>query len=177
MTAMTPWFLSKFLEGGNRGFKDILEVGALDVSPDGNQDLADFIRRCWPDANYLATDMRGGRNVDVVVNAHNLLEYFGPDKFDSVMCFDMFEHDDQFWVSWENMKAVCKPGGYIILGAPSRHTPLHEHPSDYWRFMKPAFENIFFKDLEDVYIHVFYPVEGSEEENSIFGLGKKPNAL
>ena len=77
---MTPWFLSKFLEGGNKGFKDILEVGALDVSPDGNQDLADFIRRFWPDANYLATDMRGGKNIDEVVNAHNLLEHFGSDK-------------------------------------------------------------------------------------------------
>ena len=173
MTGMTPWFLSKLLEE-HKGFKDILEVGALDVSKVG--DLKDYINRAWPNANYLQTDMQNGDNIDVVVNAHNLLEYFGSEKFDLVLSFDMFEHDDQFWVSWENMNAVCKKGGYLVLIAPSRHTPLHEHPSDYWRFMKPAFENIFFKDLEDVYIHVFYPQEipNSEEENSIAGWGRKP---
>lgn len=176
MTGMTPWFLSKFLQEGHTNFKDILEVGALDVSPEGgSNDLKGFIHRAWPDATYLQTDMREGKNIDVVVNAHNLLEHFGSEKFDLVFSFDMFEHDDAFWVSWENMKAVCKKGGYLILGAPSRHTPLHEHPSDYWRFMKPAFEDIFFKDLEDVYIHVFYPPElhNSEIENSIAGWGRK----
>ena len=172
MTGMTPWFLTEFFNT-HKGFKNMLEVGCRDVSQiDNIENIRQFIPQ---ECKYTGIDMIGGKNVDLVLNGHDLLEHFGPDRFDLIVCFDTFEHDDKFWETWDNMVKVLKPLGYIVLGAPSRRTPLHEHPNDYWRFMEPSFRDIFFKDFQDVYIKVFYPIESNDNEieNAIYGWGQK----
>ena len=133
------WVTEFFQE--HKGFTNMLDVGSLDVS--GN--IREYIPK---DIEYTGTDMMEGSNVDVVVNAHELLSKFQAESFDVVVCFDTFEHDDKFWESWEQIKKVCKRGGWILLGFPGRYTPLHRHPRDYFRFMPDVFEDIFFKESE-----------------------------
>ena len=134
----------------------ILEIGSLN---DGGGTVRERLPK---KVKYTGLDMSEGaikkdvpdyyNNVDILMNAHDLLTKFTPGSFDIIMCFDTFEHDDQFWISWENMKTVVRRGGYLILGTPGRNCPYHAHPNDYWRFMEPAFRNYFFRDFEDVYI-------------------------
>lgn len=146
--------------------KTVLEVGSLDV----NGNIQGHCRGWdWP---YLGTDMREGPNVDEVVNGHELKKHFGDRQFDLVICFDTFEHDDAFWLTLEQMKAVLKPGGYLMLGFPSRYCPEHDHPHDYWRFM-PQSMPLMFDGYEDFIMQVD---KNGETEDEIYGYGRKPCA-
>lgn|SRR3990167_572722 len=145
----------------------LLDIGSRDVG-------SGHIRNHVPsNVKYTGADMIDGDNVDIVVNAHELLTKFQPESFDVVTCFDTLEHDDEFWVSWEQIKQVVKKGGWVILGVPGRFCPQHDWPGDYWRFMPGAID-YFFKDFSDVYTRVITNEEWNQViENEIYGWGKK----
>lgn len=166
MINSTYQFVTDFFKD-HTGFKNMLDVGARDVS-------SGHIRNHVPrDIQYTGADMIAGDNVDVVVNTHELLTKFAPGSFDVVTCFDTFEHDETFWISWEQMKQVVKKDGWILLGFPGRLCPLHEHPADYWRFM-PGSIDYFFKDFADVYTRVIKQNDWNQEvENEIYAWGRK----
>lgn len=155
-------FLRKLME--KQEFEKVLEVGSLDV----NGNVKEYVTF----KNYIGTDMREGRNVEIVINGHNLTDKFEKESFDLVICFDTFEHDDKFWLTLEQMKKVLKTGGYLIIGAPGRNCPQHDHPNDYWRFMPSSFE-FFFEDMEDTYLEKQTDDQSHIFEDEIYGWGRK----
>jgi predicted SAM-dependent methyltransferase len=163
MRHQSPTFVKIFLEKYSPKQDNVLEVGSLDVN--GN------IRNLFSGA-YVGLDMRDGNNVDVVCNGHDLVKQFGKEQFDLVICIDTLEHDDAFWVTVEQMKKVLRKGGWLILGVPSRRCPLHEHPSDYWRFMSHGME-VMLDGLVDTYVEVQRDAGESEAEDEIYGYGRK----
>lgn len=106
---------------------DTLEVGSYDE----NGSVREYFT-----GNYTGVDMREGQSVDMVVNAHDLP--FEDESFDVVVCTEMIEHDDRFWVSLDQMGRVLKPGGYLILTSRGNGFPLHAYPDDFYRFMPSA---------------------------------------
>jgi cephalosporin hydroxylase len=101
----------------------ILDVGSYDV----NGTMKPIFER----AQYVGLDMEAGPNVDVVGVSHDIP--FGKDEFDVVISSSCFEHDDMFWISFQEMCRVLKPGGYMYIQAPS-NGPYHGWPGDNWRF-------------------------------------------
>lgn len=108
----------------------VLDVGSYDVN--GN------VRGFFKGARYIGIDMRPGPNVDRVLDAHDIVDAFGPESFDTVVCCEMLEHDPAFWVSMARMGAVLKPGGRLLLTTRGIGFPLHEYPDDLWRFTVSA---------------------------------------
>ena len=143
----------------------LLDVGCMNVNGSIRGDVPIGIE-------YHGVDMREGNEVDEVLNGHELSKYLGEEGYDVVTCFDTFEHDDAFWLTMEEMKKVCKKGGWILIGAPSRRCPLHLHPNDYWRFMGPSFE-LLLKGTENVFIHIEHPDSNDSIEDEIYGYGQK----
>lgn len=171
MRQQTVTFIRKFLaEKRTEDLTTVLDVGSMDVS--NYQDHGLDLRKVFNGIGYTGSDMRKGPNVDVVVNGHDLVSKFGENKFDIVCCFDTLEHDDAFWLTVDQMKQVLRPGGYLLIGAPSRNCPLHDHPYDYWRFMRASFERVFFNGMSDVYVDLELH-EGSDLEDEVYGWGKK----
>lgn len=165
MRHQTRSFVAKFLE--NHGpFSKALDVGSRSVSGDIREVLTKI-------NSYKGLDMIDGDNVNIVMNAHDIKEKMEADSYDLIFCFDTFEHDSAFWITLENIKYILKPGGYLLLGAPGRNCPFHEHPSDYWRFMKPSFVDVFFEDMEDVFIDEQRDDENHPLEDEIYGWGRK----
>ena len=111
------------------GDKHVLDVGSLDVNGS--------VRAMFTNG-YVGVDMREGKNVDHVLNAHGLSAFFDLASFDAVVCCEMLEHDDAFWVSMREMNRVLKPGGRLILTTRGLGFPLHEYPDDLWRFTVSA---------------------------------------
>ncbi|MGH9341989.1 MAG: methyltransferase domain-containing protein [Acidobacteriota bacterium] len=109
----------------------VLDVGSFNVNG--------CVRALFPD--YTGVDMRPGRNVDQVANAHNLP--FPDEHFDHVLSLEMIEHDDAFWSSFEEMKRVLRPGGMLVITTRGIGFPKHEYPSDYWRFTREALVALF----------------------------------
>src|SRR4030067_2090343 len=124
-------------------FNKVLDVGSAHIN--GN------IRDCFSNSEYIGLDMRTGQNVDIAINAHDMVLFFGKRIFDLVVCFDTLEHDDKFWLTVEAMKKVLKKGGWLVIGVPAQNTELHDYPFDYWRFMRKGVET-FFEGMKNVEI-------------------------
>ena len=164
MRKQTFEFVKKF--SGIHPMGKTLDVGSLDLG-DGN--LRQFSNQ------YTGVDMRGGPNVDKILNGHDLSKVFKKGSFDTVMCFDTLEHDEAFWITVKEMKEVLKKGGYLLLGVPSRACNRHGQPSDYWRFMEDSFP-VLFEGMGDYLMEVemqdeLYLNEGVEAE--IYGWAQK----
>ena len=57
---------------------------------------------------------------------------------DIVLCGQMFEHCEFFWLTFTEMIRLLKPNGYLFLIAPSSG-PIHQYPVDCYRFYPDAF--------------------------------------
>jgi hypothetical protein len=111
------------------GFRDVLELGSLDV----NGSLRSVSP---PGARYVGVDMVAGRGVDHVVAAGNPLP-FADATFDVAVTSSTFEHDVCFWESFVECLRVLRPGGFLYVNAPSNHG-FHRYPLDCWRFYPDA---------------------------------------
>ncbi|MDY6843502.1 MAG: class I SAM-dependent methyltransferase [Thermodesulfobacteriota bacterium] len=58
---------------------------------------------------------------------------FKEDTFDTVLCTEVLEHTDDFFVTLSEIQRVLKPGGKLICSVPFMY-PLHEFPNDNLRF-------------------------------------------
>ena len=103
--------------------KKILDVGSYDVNG--------TMKPIFEKGQYVGLDMEIGPNVDIVGVSHDIP--FEKDEFDIVISSSCFEHDDMFWISFQEMCRVLKPGGYMYIQAPS-NGPYHGWPGDNWRF-------------------------------------------
>lgn len=120
--SVMAWAAGKVADLGLGG--TVLEVGSLDVNGS--------LRPLFPRARYVGVDMRQGPGVDNRCLAGALP--FGTGAFDVVVCTEMLEHDPSPWRSLPEMARVLRGGGHMLLSARGIGFPLHDFPSDYWRF-------------------------------------------
>lgn len=145
--------------------QSILEIGSLNVNGS--------VRSVYGDVpKYIGIDMRAGKDVDMVLNGHYILEEFGPESFEMVICCETLEHDNEFWVTIENMRQVVKPGGWMIITNPGTEVIRHNYPGDYYRFFSDAYA-YFFREFEQVLIEEF-PFKDAPRTTQICGVGKRP---
>ena len=89
--------------------------------------------------DYFIADIKPGEGVTNLMPGPYTLP-FHADIFDIVVSGQMLEHCENPFRSVREMARVLKPGGWIILIAPSAG-PRHDDP-DCWRFMDDAFAGI-----------------------------------
>jgi len=104
----------------------VLDVGSLDVN--GSLRYLTVSRDC---RSYVGVDMRPGRGVDVVARAE-ALPFRQP--FDLVICTEMLEHAYEWQRALDGVQNKVCVGGNLLLTTRSPGFPLHDFPSDYWRF-------------------------------------------
>jgi SAM-dependent methyltransferase len=138
---------------------DTLEVGSFDVNGS--------VRALFAGGEYIGVDMREGPGVDQVAEAKALP--FDDGRFDVVVSTEMLEHDPTFWLSLPEMARVLKPGGHLVVTARSTGFPLHDFPSDYYRFSPEALAFLFgLTGLDAV------EVIPDPQSPGVFGLATKP---
>lgn len=130
----------------------VLDIGSLNVNGSTKHLFMDA-------TEYTGIDFRDGKDVDMVMNAHNTLQYFGRDAFDTIICMDMLEHDDAFWVTLDNIRAMLKQGGYLWVIMPTLNFPIHNHPGDYWRATEQAFRDVIFNGYKLLNMEKIYTKE------------------
>lgn len=111
--------------------KKILDVGSYDVNG--------TMKPIFEKGQYVGLDMEEGPNVDIVGVSHDIP--FKEEEFDIVISSSCFEHDDMFWISFQEMCRVLKPGGYMYIQAPS-NGPYHGWPGDNWRFYIDSWKSL-----------------------------------
>lgn len=110
----------------------LLEVGS-------KQYESGYIR--WKDAfpDHVGMDMQAGEGVDIV---HNLESGAYPEMYDSILCLSVLEHTRKPWVVAENLMAMLKPGGHIVVGTPWIWR-THNYPGDYFRISVTGIQSLF----------------------------------
>lgn len=107
----------------------VLEVGAYDV----NGSIRPYVESLGP-KQYVATDMRKGPGVDVVLRAEQLPVVYRVRAFDIVICLEALEHMTYWRTCLLAMLDVLDLGGLLLLTTRSRGFAYHPEPGDYWRF-------------------------------------------
>lgn len=132
-------FNKKFLPSNSK----VLDVGAFNTSW--------TYRNIFESNNCEYTTLNIVNGADIVVNNYDWTNV-QPNYYDIVVSGQVFEHDKFFWKTLENMKRVCKDGGYVVIIVPSKGKE-HRHPLDCYRFYKDSsvpFSEILDADIIDV---------------------------
>ncbi len=118
--------------------KDIIEIGSLDVNGSLRSHVAKYSPR-----KYIGVDIFEGPGVDVVCDAHDLLNRFPRESFDMVLSTEALEHVYDWRKVISNMKALLKPNGVLLITTRSIGDNYHGYPSDFWRYQIEDAQVIF----------------------------------
>ncbi len=132
------------------GVKDVADRSLIEVgSANVNGSARAYLESLRP-AQYVGVDIEAGPGVDVVCDARNLVDRFGPETFDIVISTEMLEHVMDWRLTVENLKTILRPGGVAVLTTRSIGFPFHAHPFDFWRYELADMKEIFgdFESLE-----------------------------
>lgn len=118
--------------------KSIIEVGSTDV----NGSLRSIAEAFEPN-HYIGVDIQIGPGVDMICRAEDLINKFGTNRFDMLICTEVLEHVKNWGKVIHNLKQVIKPGGMLLVSTRSRGFEFHEYPFDFWRYEISDMEFIF----------------------------------
>lgn len=153
-------FVARSLDAQAVQGRTVLELGAKGFG-------ARPLLKSWQPAEYVGVDLTPGPGVDLVCSAEDLTSVFSADHFDVVLSTEMLEHVRDWKKVLAAIKAVCRPGGIVVLTTRSLGYPFHAAPHDYWRFEVSDMRRIF-SDFERV------AVESDRQEPGVFVSATKP---
>ncbi|HEX7823062.1 MAG TPA: class I SAM-dependent methyltransferase [Sphingobium sp.] len=109
----------------------ILDVGGADVNGSYRQIFA------HPRFAYTAADIESAPGVHLIFEDPYRIP-LDDRSVDIVLSGQMLEHCEFFWLTFAEMVRVLRPGGFILLIAPSSG-PEHRYPVDCYRFYPDAY--------------------------------------
>ncbi|MFX0139798.1 MAG: methyltransferase domain-containing protein, partial [Candidatus Hodarchaeota archaeon] len=149
--------------------KKIIEVGSYNE----NGSLREFLN-IWKPADYIGIDIVDGPGVDIVCSAENMLDKFNKESFDIVISTEMLEHVRDWRRVISNFKAICKPGGIILITTRSFGFSYHGFPYDFWRYETDDMREIF-SDCQILALEKDSNIEGSKSQSpGVFIKVRKP---
>jgi SAM-dependent methyltransferase len=109
------------------------ENSNLKIVDIGSQDVNGSLRSVSLTGNeFIGVDFVEGKGVDVIItDPYNLP--FTENSVDVVVCSSCFEHSEFFWLLFNDIIRILKPGGLFYLNVPSNGN-FHRYPVDCWRF-------------------------------------------
>lgn len=156
-------FIERYLKPEDISGKSILEIGSFDF----NGSPRYYVEKHNP-KKYLGIDIVSGKGVDEICDVQSIVERYGKESYDIVICMEVIEHILDWKNAIEKMKTVLTKNGKLIITTRSPGFPIHGWPDDYWRFTKENFREIF-SDMENVIIEddpengiLFYGIKGEK---------------
>jgi SAM-dependent methyltransferase len=118
----------------------IVEIGSFQVA---NQPYPSDLRPFFPGKQFIGCDARQGSGVDRIEDVHALS--FADGSVGTVLMLETLEHVADPIRALQQVRRVLRPEGFAVLSS-CMDTPVHDHPSDYWRFTPQGFD-LLVKDL------------------------------
>ncbi len=141
----------------------IYEFGSLQVS--GQEGYAD-LRPFFPGKAYVGCDLLMGIGVDCIEDLMGLS--IGDETAGTVLILDTLEHVENCHRAMEEVYRILKLEGILAISSVMLF-PIHEYPSDYWRFTPEAFR-LLLRPFQTALISY----EGEPEiPHTVFGLASK----
>ena len=142
----------------------ILDVGSRVVS---EQSLSHKSLLNNPKWQYTGLDLEAGKNVDIVLGNPYKWGMIKDNSYDVIMCGQVFEHVEYFWLTMKEIARVLKDGGLVFITAPASG-PEHKFPYDCWRFYPDGWKALCkWSGLTDIEVYtqwepLYYP-DGSDK--------------
>src|SRR4030042_3066499 len=114
----------------------IYEFGSLIVPGQASRSR---LKEFFPNKTYVRTDLRSGPGVDRILDLHNI--DLPNESVGTVIMLDVLEHVEFCRRAMEEVCRVLKPTGTAIITS-VMYFPVHDHPSDYWRFTPKGFKSL-----------------------------------
>jgi hypothetical protein len=112
----------------------IIEIGSFQVPQ--QEELAN-LRPIFPEKKFIGCDMRSGKGVDRIENVECLS--LNDESVGTVLILDTLEHVENCFTALDEIYRVLKKDGIVIMTS-VMDFPIHDYPSDYWRFTPEAFK-------------------------------------
>ncbi|MCL5773829.1 MAG: class I SAM-dependent methyltransferase [Firmicutes bacterium] len=112
----------------------IVEIGSFIVQ--GQEELAN-LRPIFAGKKFIGCDMRNGNGVDRIENIESLA--FADESIGTILILDTLEHIQNCFKAFDEIHRVMKNEGTVIMSS-VMNFPIHDYPSDYWRFTPEAFK-------------------------------------
>lgn len=107
--------------------------GPIKVADIGSQDVNGSLRKFAREGiTYVGVDFVEAKGVDVIITDPYDLP-FADNEFDAIVCSSCMEHSEFFWLLFNEMVRIVKPGGLVYINVPSNGA-FHRYPVDCWRF-------------------------------------------
>jgi len=114
----------------------IYEFGSLKVP---GQEGRSALRKLFPDKEYVGCDLGEGPGVDRILNLHKI--ELPDNSVSTVIILDVLEHVEFCRRAVKEIHRILRPGGVAII-ASVMYFPIHDYPSDYWRFTPAGFKSL-----------------------------------
>lgn len=118
--------------------RKIIDVGSYDI----NGSFRSVLEKLNPE-KYLGIDIEFGKGVDEICAVNDVVEKYGVNSFDVVVCTEAIEHIQDWRTAINNLKKICKVGGTILLTSRSKGFGYHAFPHDHWRYELEDIAEIF----------------------------------
>lgn len=146
----------------------IYEFGSLQVP--GQEGFAD-LRPFFPGKEYVGADICEGPRapgVDRILNLHEI--DLPSESVGTVLVLDTLEHVEFVRKAIAEVYRILKPNGVLVISS-VMNFPIHEYPSDYWRFTPEAFKSL----LSNAHFSSFFiDFAGNESfPHTVIGVGFK----
>ncbi len=139
----------------------VYEFGALQV--EGQEGFAD-IRPFFKGKEYIGTDFRQGKGVDLILDLHSI--DLPDSSIGSALLLETLEHVEYARKAMEQVRRVMRPDGIVIITSLMRFK-IHSYPNDYWRFTPEGF-----KSLLSPFSNSFVSYAGNPEfPHTVVGIG------
>jgi hypothetical protein len=146
-----------FIAEANERHLTVLEIGSRIIHGDHSVDC----RTVFPHARrYIGLDIHEAPTVDVVGDVHFLSKILGPSSVDAVFSLSVLEHLLYPWIVAKEINRVLTIGGLVFHSTPQAW-PIHEAPSDFWRFSEEGLKVLFgpetgFEVIDSCMVNPFY---------------------
>jgi SAM-dependent methyltransferase len=117
----------------------VLELGTMRWQADRPTHHAEWLS---VDVDHVKVDFLDGPDVDVVADAHNLVDVFGEAVFDAAIAVSVWEHLRLPWVATQQLRQVLRPGAQALV-VTHMAFPEHGYPDDYTRWTRHGLAAMF----------------------------------
>jgi len=143
----------------------IIEIGSFQVP--GQEELAN-LRSIFPTKKFIGCDMRNGKGVDKIENVECLS--LSDESVGTVLILDTLEHVENCFKTLDEIYRVLNKEGIVIMSS-VMDFPIHDYPSDYWRFTPEAFNLLLSK-----FPIKMIGIQGNPDHpHTVFAIGIKSN--
>lgn len=142
----------------------IVELGSRIINEQKNLSARSVFGQSSEKGEYIGVDFLKGEGVDKVCDVRDLP--FSDSSINAVIAMNLFEHVEESWLAFDEIKRVISEDGVVIIGTPFCYE-IHGCPDDFYRYTPDHYLNVF----KDFKVKIIVTVGFSKRPKMVYFIG------